>query len=373
MPATLRPRDHATKVQARFRGFRTRRQILRAALPRQVDAGSARCMQLLHCLRVLASPSEQRRPVDTAMLAALFLQLELQSAAAEEGAPGFFEGKSDGERARLFDAMKLSCVEAGQVLWEQDDISDGKYYFIIGGRVEVRVEPHSEEGQARAGGMEALSTQLGCGCSFGERAAAASSTTQAKRTARVCTLEHCLFGTLDRPDFLRLTDRFHDVAVAALETPGDERTDEQVQLLESLLAESQFFRSLQFPSLSGGVTRCCKHKRLRKNEMLFKKGDDAKSFFVVVRGYVRVVDGGNVVRVLGPGSSFGEKGVTGGTAKERQRTATIVGGAVPGVLGSPVDGERPDSHGADVRCPLFDSFLPRWITARRFLLSLRDA
>ena len=65
------------------------------------------------------------------------LQMQMTEQAAEEGAPGFFEGKSDRERARIFDAMKLSCVEAGQVLWEQDDISNGKYYFIIGGRVDV--------------------------------------------------------------------------------------------------------------------------------------------------------------------------------------------------------------------------------------------
>ena len=72
-------------------------------------------------------------------------------------------------------------------------------------------------------------------------------------------------------------------------------------------------------ALNVQICRSVKYHKLRKNELLFKQGAQAECFYIVVRGYVRVIIDGAVVCCLGPGQSFGEKGVTGTTAKERAR------------------------------------------------------
>eukprot|EP01047_Picozoa_sp_COSAG01_P043645 COSAG01_NODE_3891_length_5578_cov_11.803979_3_plen_142_part_00 len=87
--------------------------------------------------------------------------------------------------------------------------------------------------------------------------------------------------------------------------------------------------------LPSQVARCCTHLRLNQNELLFRHGDDADTFYIIVRGYVRVVIEGQCVVNLGPGQSFGELGVTGKTKDARRRTATVIGGFVPDVKGGP--------------------------------------
>ena len=90
-----------------------------------------------------------------------------------------------------------------------------------------------------------------------------------------------------------------------------------------------------------------------KNELLFRQGDDAATFYIIVQGYVRVVINGKVVLNLGPGMSFGELGVTGATPAERRRTATVIGGQVPGMptkqeYGLDENGEARADSGNDV-------------------------
>ena len=300
-----------------------------------------RLMQLVHAIRVLGAPCTERRPVDTAMLTHLFIQLERNAKTRDMtgerwGAwvlstddAAFFTTKDEIERERMLDCMKLVSYEAGITIFDQDQLSDGRFFFVLAGEVEIRIVDPS----AQSTDPPRLLKIMSKGCSFGDRSMAAM---DAKRTARVTTVADCLFGVLQRPDFLRITRQFYDLAVDALEQSPEGRTGEHVMLLENVLGDCAFFRGLQFKTLASGIAKSCTHKRLRKNELLFKDGDEAKCFYVVVRGHVRVVKHGTVVAVLGPGESFGETGVTGVTAIERRRTATIVGGAVPEVKGSPV-------------------------------------
>ena len=329
---------------------------------------SIRLIQLIHAIRVLGSPFTERRPVDTAMLTKLFVQLEqnvytLETGTARKGDAvrstdaGFFTSKDDVERERILDCMKLVCYEAGNTIFEQGQLSDGKFYFLLGGEVEIRiVDP-----QAPPTDPPTLLKIMSSGCSFGDRA---MSSLDASRTARVRTVSDCVFGVLQRADFLRITRQFYDSAVVALECRAEERTVEHITLLENVLGDCAFFRALQFKTLGSGIVGSCTHKRVRKNELLFKEGDEAKCFYIVVRGHVRVVVGGDAVAVLGPGESFGELGVTGVTSNERRRTATIVGGAVPGVRGSPLEGECASPRSSS------DSQLSR--SSRRSELSYTD-
>ena len=87
-----------------------------------------------------------------------------------------------------------------------------------------------------------------------------------------------------------------------------------------------------------------------------RQGDDAATFYIIVQGYVRVVIEGKVVLNLGPGMSFGELGVTGATPAERRRTATIIGGQVPGMPTKQEFGHQIDVVSSGGAC-FFCSFL----------------
>eukprot|EP01043_Picozoa_sp_COSAG02_P022833 COSAG02_NODE_1198_length_13931_cov_66.449754_8_plen_2139_part_00 len=329
-------------------------QVMKTVASIQILTAGKHCrlMQLVHAIRVFGAPCTERRPVDTTMLTHLFIQLERDANTRDMDGErwgtrvlstdaGFFTTKDELERERILDCMKLVSYEAGVTVFEQDQLSDGRFFFVLAGEVEIKIVDPSAPSTDPPSLLKIMSN----GCSFGDRSMAAL---DAKRTACVTTATDCLFGVLQRPDFLRITRQFYDSAVDALERSPEERTGEHVTLLENVLGDCAFFRRLRFKTLASGIVKSCTHKRLRKNELLFKDGDEAKCFYVVVRGHVRVVKHGTVVAVLGPGESFGETGVTGVTAIERQRTATIVGGAVPGAKGSPLgDGlESPKSPGA---------------------------
>eukprot|EP01043_Picozoa_sp_COSAG02_P064394 COSAG02_NODE_9402_length_2228_cov_1.823861_1_plen_595_part_01 len=348
------PQEAAIKMQAHFRGFRTRKQVMNtvASIKLWTSSGTCRLMQIVHAIRVFGGPCTDRRPVDTAMLTQLFTQLERNAYTRDQHGHrqgedlldtdvGFFTSKDDVEQERILDSMKLVCYEAGATVFDQDQLSDGKFFFVLGGEVEIKIVHPG----ASASVPPKLLKLMSSGSSFGDRT---MSTLGATRTASVRTVTDCIFGVLQRADFLRITHQFFDLAVTALETRPEERTGEHITLVDNVLKDCAFFRGLQFKTLASGIVKSCTHKRVRKNELLFKEGDEAKCFYVVVRGHVRVVKNGDAVAVLGPGQSFGEKGVTGTTANERRRTATIVAGAVPGVPGSPLERglQSPTSGGA---------------------------
>lgn len=333
---SMAPRDAATSVQAHYRGFRTRVHVLNmvTSIRFHTAGGSCRLAQIVHAIRVLGAPCMERRPVDTTMLTQLLLKLERNVQTRDSGGPrdgtdiertdvGFFTSKDDVERGRILDCMKLIAFEAGNVVFDQDQLSDGNFYFVLGGEVEVVIKDPDTSSSA----PPRLLKRLSAGCSFGDRVMSALN---AKRTARVVTVTDCLFGTLKRADFLRISPQFYDLAVDALELKPKVRLIEHHELLRNVLSDCALLRGEQRAALLDGIARSCTHKRLRKNELLFKEGEHAKSVYVVVRGHVRVVKGGNVVAVLGPGESFGEEGVTAVSDSERKRTASIVGGAVPG-------------------------------------------
>ena len=50
------------------------------------------------------------------------------------------------------------------------------------------------------------------------------------------------------------------------------------------------------------LARVATYVHVKKNEVFFKQYDDAETFYIIVRGYVRVVADGDFVGCLGPGS-----------------------------------------------------------------------
>ena len=128
-------------------------------------------------------------------------------------------------------------MEAGNTLFAEGDVSDGNFYFIIGGQVQIRIS--DELGPLLPPKMLKLMSN---GCSFGDRAL---SEIGAKRTAKVSAVKDCLFGTLKRHDFLRITHQFYDHAATALELAPEVRTDEQLAMIGSVLEDSEFMRGLQ--------------------------------------------------------------------------------------------------------------------------------
>ncbi len=69
----------------------------------------------------------------------------------------------------------------------------------------------------------------------------------------------------------------------------------------------------------GRVARYTFDERHPADAVIVEQGTEGDEFYVVVEGHVEVVQGGEVVNVLGPGQFFGEVALLGHTA----RNATI--------------------------------------------------
>ena len=331
----------AVYAQARFRGYRARHRVMldELGIHHLYMAAGTRCIHVLQMARVLRAAPKERDDVSLQLLARIVTQMEEGVAEGRR----FFSAKTPAMRERLLRHARAVTFKAAHFLWEQGDASNDRFYFVVSGKVAVVVD-----------GVRKV--QMGAGSTFGEKALL-QETDIGERTAGILAISDCLFITLTRADYFRMIGDLERQAMLVLKLHPDDRTDSQVELVKSLFSPTQFFHDLHHDTLQMAIARSCRYVRVRKNELLFRQGDDAETFYLIVRGFVRVVINGKVVVNLGPGMSFGEMGVMGATPAERRRTATIIGGQVPGVLtreevnpdplDQPAGGERAKTRATD--------------------------
>src|SRR6476659_3913311 len=101
-----------------------------------------------------------------------------------------------------------------------------------------------------------------------------------------------------------------------------------------LLARTPFFAGLDAPALQGVASRS-EQRELKRNDVLFRQGDEAAELFVVENGRVAIAnrsDDGreSLVALMEPGDLFGEMGLFAGIRSADARAlelSTVV--AVP--------------------------------------------
>ena len=175
----------------------------------------------------------------------------------------------------------------------------------------------------------------GIGDSFGQQSLRGDG--GGRRDATVVCLEDCIFATLCRADYLRITDSLEDVVLDLLRKPPHCRTSQSVSLIRGFFQEVEFFRTLHFQMLQ---ERCCREMKLVRlipSQVLMCQGDIGEEFFICISGKVDIYIAtqtpkpgeaqtaeSKFIRSMTDGSSFGELALTGKRPQDRIRTATIV-------------------------------------------------
>ena len=225
-------------------------------------------------------------------------------------------------------------------------------------------------------------------------------------------LTDVVFVKISWANWLRAQGKLTDDMLRTIRRPPAERTASCVRVIENFFAEIPLVQNLHFVSrchickcahvhgrctaLSYSICTClmndrklhdvlckppqdalktqlCKnvmHKRLHNNEVLFKQGAEAEHYYVIIKGYIRVIKDGLAVQVLHAGDAFGES-VLGGSVNERIRDVTIIGGSVPNVPGAPDHDDPEWKPGTALCCPGTiqpSSFLQEWHNDSRSLL-----
>jgi hypothetical protein len=105
---------------------------------------------------------------------------------------------------------------------------------------------------------------------------------------------------------------------AALQTPPAQRTEPQISVIESYLAEDKFLRGLDPKHL----TECCRHLELRRlsaEQGVMTQGEEGKEFFILLEGDVELIINGESKNIISAHASFGELALT----SNAPRSATI--------------------------------------------------
>jgi CRP-like cAMP-binding protein len=226
------------------------------------------------------------------------------------------------EREMLFSRLRMATHRAGSMLYEQGDLSDDNLYFILTGNVRVVEDGHSGD-------------VLGQACTFGAFGFAPlelDDLGRPKPTHRkesILCMTDCVFVTLSRAAFMRMTGALEQHVVAALATVPQQRNQRQISMMKECFQDCQLFKTLQMGSIGTAACRQMTSRYLRHNEVLFGQGDPAHSVYIIVSGCVRVVLNTKPVALLTAGQSFGEAGVLKQSGK---RSSLIIGGPVPELL-----------------------------------------
>ena len=90
-------------------------------------------------------------------------------------------------------------------------------------------------------------------------------------------------------------------------------------ILQRFKAANPMFAALDEPGLRL-LSEAAMDVSFQPETAIIKQGQTAKTFYIIVRGRVRVVADGNEVARLGPGNFFGEMGVM----NDEPRTASVI-------------------------------------------------
>jgi len=200
-----------------------------------------------------------------------------------------------GEVERLAASLRPLRAAAGEAIIRQGE-SGRLFYIVAAGEVDVTIDGHPVR-------------TLAAGESFGEIALLRT----VRRTATVTAREDVELYTLDRDDFLPAVagEGAADLVAAR---PGNQLTG----ALVSALAAVPLLERLEggeLERLAATATRLT----LPTGSDVVREGDHGQRFYVLLAGRADVLYGGDKVRALGPGDSFGEIAVL----RDVPRTATV--------------------------------------------------
>ncbi len=108
-----------------------------------------------------------------------------------------------------------------------------------------------------------------------------------------------------------------NLSVAVMRLQGD-RSIAEIEMVAQILEEVFLFRVLE-ESERRMVAPYLDERRLRAGEVLFRQGDPADAFYVLLQGGVRITVGDTPLLDVGPGGHFGELCL----AREASRSATV--------------------------------------------------
>eukprot|EP01043_Picozoa_sp_COSAG02_P011955 COSAG02_NODE_450_length_22075_cov_13.896888_6_plen_588_part_00 len=109
---------------------------------------------------------------------------------------------------------------------------------------------------------------------------------------------------------------------ATMRLPAEQRSIGQVGALMDLVAGQRFFQSLSY-KLAQQVCRHLRPQQVDAGDYVFQEGEDGWEFYVMLRGTVEVIIGGDTVATMGVGTTFGELALIDGDAGNSKRTASI--------------------------------------------------
>ena len=224
----------------------------------------------------------------------------------------------------------------GEVLFKQGDSAES-LFIVVQGYVRVIVDGENV-------------AVLGPGASFGQNGMLGQTRSTRKRTATVMggsvagipgaqhaehlggkRVSYCDLAEITRSTYMRVVQGSLEQTELILRKESSQRQKHELEVLVQLFAQTTFFREQLQSSLN--QLKCCrvlKVRRLASRETLFAQGEHGDEFFIVVQGSLlgevatpTSTGSGTKTFALGPGDAFGELSITGRTAEERRRTASV--------------------------------------------------
>eukprot|EP01043_Picozoa_sp_COSAG02_P032359 COSAG02_NODE_2158_length_9635_cov_32.352139_5_plen_461_part_00 len=247
-------------------------------------------------VKILGQPVEQRSDTEIVLVRALFKDTPFFSALHYK---------------MLQDVccrnMTVMTATEGEHLFHAGD--DGSEYFVIvEGTVRVVLQGEDERGKA-AGYNRDKSNDilLKAGSSFGEIAITSTDPKDWKRSAGIQCVKDCTFAVLSREQYLQSTSAIEGRVYAALETPTQQRSNVQIQLLMDYFHSQPFFARLALDGLRRQA--CCMmfRENIEAGTILWEDGSqDVQTFHILLRGGpVREVKDGETVRKITMGGEIG--------------------------------------------------------------------
>ena len=203
--------------------------------------------------------------------------------------------------------MTVRTARAGEDLFHAGD--EGSEYFVtIEGT--VRVIPQGEDERGKAAGYvhdTSKDVLLTAGSSFGEIAITSSNPKEWTRSAGIHCVKDCIFAALGRDQYLQSTSAIEGRVYEALETPTQQRSNVQIELLATYFNSQPFFKRLGFEGARRQAYSMMFRESVEAGTILWEEGSpNVQTFHILLRGGpVREVKHGETVRKLNMGDEFG--------------------------------------------------------------------
>lgn len=210
--------------------------------------------------------------------------------------------------------LRSRTIQCGATVFQQGDVGD-LLYIVLDGCVEYEID----------NGKAVLHS--GIGDYFGEQSL--SGENGGRRDATVTAKEDTLVATLERGDYLRLSNELTGEVLKVLQLSVRRRKPMMLRLVRSLFQDTPFFHTIHFSVLQRYCCGLMQLKTLSPGSRLFEQGEHGEEFFIIIEGRVDVFltdDGASdprFIRRLDVGDSFGELALWSDDPGERIRTATI--------------------------------------------------